>query len=228
MIIPEGKVASIKIGSSVVWTLPQPLPDGYQKVEYIASSGTQHIDTRVLASNYEKGIHYEFDGVVTALDSGVSEYLFGALNSGCRSANLELSDSDMRIKAIVGSGWRYYVPFSLNERFKLKMFANSNEPSSTTMSKNDVDALYMASNSIGATAMPSANIYLLRVNGSSAAKSAQCRIYGFKMYKDDGTPIRNFIPCYRTTDGIVGLYDTVEGVFYTNSGTGVFVKGVDI
>ena len=44
----------------------------------------------------------------------------------------------------------------------------------------------------------------------------------------DGTPIRNFVPCYRKSDNVIGLYDTVEGVFYTNAGTGSFTKGVDV
>ena len=50
---------------------------------------------------------------------------------------------------------------------------------------------------------------------------------------DNEQLIRNFIPCYSTTTvtdvdrkecsaGTVGLYDTVEGKFYTNQGTGKF------
>lgn len=51
--------------------------------------------------------------------------------------------------------------------------------------------------------------------------------------------IRNFIPCYSTTTvtdvngkecpkGTVGMYDTVEGKFYTNQGTGKFIAGSDV
>ena len=36
------------------------------------------------------------------------------------------------------------------------------------------------------------------------------------------------IPCYRKSDGEIGLYDTINNIFYTNLGTGEFLKGTDI
>jgi hypothetical protein len=40
--------------------------------------------------------------------------------------------------------------------------------------------------------------------------------------------VREFMPCIRKSDGAVGLYDFVEGVFYHNEGTGTFVAGPEI
>ena len=45
---------------------------------------------------------------------------------------------------------------------------------------------------------------------------------------NEGKPFRHFIPCYRKSDNVIGLYDLVEGTFYTNSGTGTFTKGSDV
>ena len=42
---------------------------------------------------------------------------------------------------------------------------------------------------------------------------------------ENGILIRNFIPCYRKSDNEIGLYDIVNNVFYTNQGTGEFLKG---
>lgn len=64
-------------------------------------------------------------------------------------------------------------------------------------------------------------------------KIFSCNIY------EDNICIRNFIPCYCTTtvtdvsnkqceSGTIGMYDLVEGKFYTNQGTGEFLKGKDI
>ena len=53
------------------------------------------------------------------------------------------------------------------------------------------------------------------------------RLYSLKFYKS-GNLIRNFIPCYRKRDGIIGLYDMVEQEFYINAGGGDFLKGKDI
>lgn len=45
---------------------------------------------------------------------------------------------------------------------------------------------------------------------------------------ENGTPIREFIPCYRKADNKPGMYDIVNNVFYTNAGTGEFTVGPDV
>jgi len=42
---------------------------------------------------------------------------------------------------------------------------------------------------------------------------------------DGTTLVRNMIPCYRRSDLKPGMYDTVNNVFYTNSGSGEFILG---
>ena len=51
--------------------------------------------------------------------------------------------------------------------------------------------------------------------------------YYVKIY-DGETLIRDMIPCYRKSDNKPGMYDTVNGTFYTNAGTGEFVVGPDV
>ena len=48
------------------------------------------------------------------------------------------------------------------------------------------------------------------------------KIYEFKLYDND-ILVRNFIPCYRKIDNVPGMYDVVNGVFYTNAGTDEFI-----
>lgn len=48
------------------------------------------------------------------------------------------------------------------------------------------------------------------------------RIYYAKIW-DNGTLIRDFIPAVRNDDGVIGMYDQVNDVFYTNDGTGSFI-----
>jgi hypothetical protein len=55
--------------------------------------------------------------------------------------------------------------------------------------------------------------------GAQSWQIKYCKIW------DNQNLIRNFIPCYRKSDGVIGLYDLVEGKFYTNSGIGDFLKG---
>jgi UDP-glucose 4-epimerase len=50
-----------------------------------------------------------------------------------------------------------------------------------------------------------------------------CKIYYAKFRNTDGTPIREFIPVRRLSDGAVGLWDKVTEEFYGNAGTGEFI-----
>ena len=64
------------------------------------------------------------------------------------------------------------------------------------------------------------------------------KLYTFKMYNKNNL-VRDFIPCYSTTtvtdvngnvqqSGTIGLYDMVQGKFYTNAASGTFLKGADV
>ena len=65
-------------------------------------------------------------------------------------------------------------------------------------------------------------LFSLNRNGSIAEKLTG-KIYFAQLFKA-GKPVRNFIPCTNPS-GIPGLYDLVDGKFYGNSGTGVFLAG---
>lgn len=56
---------------------------------------------------------------------------------------------------------------------------------------------------------------------------ADYRYYYF-LHERSGEKIAELIPCYRKSDGKIGMYDTVNGAFYANTGTGVFEKGADV
>jgi hypothetical protein len=78
--------------------------------------------------------------------------------------------------------------------------------------------------SLSATFTCSSNFYLFkdnyRMENCCPIKFYYCQIY------DDNTLVRDFIPCYRKSDGEVGLYDIVGKKFYTNAGTGAFTMSV--
>ena len=57
--------------------------------------------------------------------------------------------------------------------------------------------------------------------------NAKGKIAYYRHKKADGTEV-NFIPCYRKSDNEPGMYDTVSGTFYTNSGSGTFLVGNDV
>ena len=53
------------------------------------------------------------------------------------------------------------------------------------------------------------------------------KVYRLKLYENN-VLVRDYVPCYRTSDNEVGLYEVVNNVFYPNNGTGTFNKGNDV
>lgn len=55
------------------------------------------------------------------------------------------------------------------------------------------------------------------------------RIHKVMIYRPStAVYINYFIPCYRKSDNVTGMYDVINDVFYTNQGTGSFVAGGDV
>lgn len=53
------------------------------------------------------------------------------------------------------------------------------------------------------------------------------KIYSIKIYGEQGM-LRNYIPCIRKEDNVVGLYDSVQNQFYTTTSTVQFTGGEEI
>ena len=49
----------------------------------------------------------------------------------------------------------------------------------------------------------------------------------FKIWNNDSL-VRDFVPCYRKSDSVIGLYDLVSQTFFINQGSGSFIKGGDV
>lgn len=54
------------------------------------------------------------------------------------------------------------------------------------------------------------------------------KIYYCRITDVNDNPIRDFVPCYRKSDGEIGMYDLVTNTFFTNQGTGNFTKGNNV
>lgn len=60
-------------------------------------------------------------------------------------------------------------------------------------------------------------------NTTTSYYYASAKVYRFTMegYHD-------LIPCYRKSDGVIGMYDLIAEAFLTNEGSGSFTKGADV
>lgn len=68
-------------------------------------------------------------------------------------------------------------------------------------------------------------IFVFNNAGTPASSYGLMKLYSFKIYNDDGSLARDFIPVRTGTEGC--LYDKVEKKIYKNVGTGAFVLGAD-
>ena len=75
------------------------------------------------------------------------------------------------------------------------------------------------------TSMANANLILFRVLNDNRVFLG--KIYSTKVY-DDNILIRDLVPCYRKSDNVIGMLDLVNNVFYTNAGSGKFLKGNNV
>lgn len=80
------------------------------------------------------------------------------------------------------------------------------------------------------TMTPALSLYLFSQHESSGAVhtgNSKYKLYYCNISNGD-TAIRKFIPAKRNSDSVIGLYDLVNDVFYTNSGTGTFTAGAEV
>ena len=182
------------------------LPTEYQEVEYIQSSGTQYIDTGFVVNKSDSYV-LEIDGLFpsqTKVHQGANAYLqfYVSTNYGIRDGN----------ESTFAVGNRNIVRIE---------YANQTE-------KLFIDGIQVLSQSWASYTGVNVKLALFRMgdvnNGWFNDNPAQGTIYGYKVWKDE-VLVSDCIPCYRKSDNIVGLYDLVNGVFYTNAGTGNFAKG---
>ena len=65
-------------------------------------------------------------------------------------------------------------------------------------------------------------IYLFKFNNNGSATGGGVgNLYSYKIWNGNNL-VRDLVPCVRKTDSKPGLFDMVNGKFYTNSGTGEF------
>lgn len=189
------------------------IPSEYQQVAYIESTGTQYIDSDYIASS-KTGIEVDFQFT----DLTTQQRIFGVTTDDSNYLNYNFY--------INGSTkWGYAFVDGAGNWMNTDVDANKNKHK---LQFNVENNKYKIDNFKGSIADSTRNkkstgLYIFTYNTSSSSK---LKIYSFKIYEDSKL-VRNYVPVYRKSDSEIGLYETIEGKFYTNKGTGKFNKGVN-
>ena len=178
----------------------------YQRVEYIESTGSQYIDTLIKPSDSN---YFAID-MTLEYTSSDSAYLYTAGASPWFSYERNGDGCYWNIGSNTFVGW--HVPLSTNTKYNyLIKYLNGNF--------NVTGAVNKSSNYSGA--LGSQNLHFIL--------GTHCKLYSLKLYSGkDLNLIRDFVPYYNRENGEIGLYDLVNNKFYTNAGSGTFIKGNDV
>ncbi len=192
-----------------------PLPDGYTQLEYIQSSGTQYIDT-LFKPDQDTRVAVDFETTSSSTDSMA---LFGARNATNVAAFTVWLSAGNQIGAQYGANaWDAYA---ITATFYGQIFTydlNKNVFSVGTQTRTLASAVFSTNSNL--------TVFAINTNNSVDNRRVSGKLYSCKIY-DNGTLIRDFVPCKNLLNAI-GLYDTVNGQFYANAGSGTFVAGPEV
>lgn len=191
------------------------LPSGCTQLEYIQSSGAQYINTGVVPTPNTRAV---IDAQITAQTAASAAYLGERSGSGGTDKTAYELWS-MRTGANISSDFFGSRVSKTMSTIGTRVLIDKNKASVTINGSTITNSA-----AAGTATLP---IFLLASNDKgTAAYGIAAKLYSCQLY-DNGTLVRDFVPC-KTVSGAVGLYDTVEGQFYANAGTGAFTAGPEI
>lgn len=188
------------------------LPDGYTRVEYIESTGTQYIDTNFIP-NQDTRIKVK---IMTKDISGVTnKTVFGSRESpNSKNYSLTMGNGSQN------SWWTGYGTSNIGTNsYALRDTLYEIEKNKNVTILN---GSVLATNQ-SQTFTCSSNLYLFCMDQRGPTFYSNIELYYCKIW-ENGVLVRNMIPC-KNPSNVAGMYDTVNKVFYTNAGSGSFNAG---
>lgn len=192
------------------------LPDNFTRLTYLGGTGSQYIDTNV---------HLDNENIVkstwTFYDDAAC--IYGCFTSSADTDNFCLYGGSHANDAYIRFGGQLVRKFRPNS-------------GSTYSFEHGADGFFVDGERITefspATFTCSATLRIFGLpNSKYAPISGRC--YNFQVLKKTESSkkpelLHDFVPVRRNDDDVLGLYDIVENVFYTNNGSGTFKAGEDV
>lgn len=204
------------------------LPYEYQQVEYIESTGTQYITVEFFPTkNTELNIKAVFKGITDLSD----RTFWGIWDSngttiGFQFGVVDATDLSQKLYIYYADRWDNIVKqpidlsigdYDIAIKDGIQLYNGELYSNATISSIN-------YSNQAKEIGFPIIGGAYLSWNGFTKNHHIIKEI----IWKDDIQGSHHFIPCYRKSDNEIGLYDLIGKKFYTNQGTGTFLKGNDV
>lgn len=186
------------------------LPEGYTELEYIASTGTQYIDTGFKPNQDTRVV---MDVWMTEENTLAANDFFGARTSASSKAfAVQRNTSTDKFQHFYNNG---YDDLSFGDHTIRQIIE---------MNKNVLSINETTHERTYSSFQCDYSLYLFAVNNAGVAQFfSNIKVFSCKIYDND-VLIRDYIPCINPS-GVIGLYDKINKTFYGNAGTGNFIAG---
>lgn len=192
------------------------LPSGYRQLNYIECSGVQFINTGVIPS---PNLVWELDAQWVEFNDN-NCFGYEAWNGSENNRNIiriNFIKKNRLLSIVYGDIPGGFTQFNLNADDTIRHVIHVENGK---QSIDGVEVMHATMTKTGTN-----NVLFFAVGHEDGAPQYWCakaRLY-YSWMKDGNALVRNFMPALRLSDNKPGLYDTVNGVFYTNAGTGEFL-----
>ena len=185
------------------WTV-RGLPDGYTRLQYIQSTGTQYIDTNIYG---DAGLSVFLvaqgtgdRGIIFSFDQDYSGSYVGDNGTSFSSIGI-FSETQSLTKTNIETYWE----------------TNGSKLKQTTI----INGVTQTYSNYGRT--PRKITIFKGADWADANSYWAGKLFSF-IIKRNGSVILNLIPA-KNSNNVVGMWDTVSKTFFTNAGTGSFIAG---
>lgn len=184
-------------------------PRNYQKVEYLKSTGSQYIDTGLIL-NENSGYYIDFTPYNDTTATKAPSYINAGGAGGGDTIYTRMGISVYVAKEKTGTGELQFFNYKLDPKIT-KEARTKMSIINKTITYNDGTTVALNPQ----TKTTSNSLLIFAAHTNPIARFSEMELYNLKIYNLNDV-IRNYIPCYRKSDNVKGLYDLVEGRFYTN------------
>ena len=215
------------------WSAGPAKQPNYRQLEYIHFNGAEYVDTGLNPSS--SGVNYDFtlsmDNLTDTMGCLAVYYNVNTDDNKRRTYLFDYSPSN-GIRACIGNTWGINLTsgFAANDKIRIdvRRAESGGHPllGDYDLYVNEIQVVNgITVSSSATTTFPSMASYPFLVGCRNTTGSAHYeqymkgRFYGLTTQNNSSVTTHNFVPCQRKSDGVCGLYDTIDKVFKPMAGT---------
>lgn len=193
------------------------LPIEYIELDYIESTGTQYIDLEYTPNTNTK---------VELNAGGITEKTFPVTSGGWFIGGRTAYEQEAFGTYYNPGQQALYAAFG-NQQISAEVLSTDfyNKDHTFVIDRNGLFLDNKKLFSFNNTFTGQYPLYLFTINlAGFTANLLSYKFYSCTIW-EDGNIVREYIPCKRRNDAVIGVYDTITQQFFTNKGTGEFLGG---